>query len=614
MIMGLDPEQGKILATLNSLPKACTSQGDLATKIRLRGDRVAGLLRDLRHRGLVHTYTTSRYTRVEITPAGRSILTSARTVPPSAADMLVKPYLLEKLISQFSTEMASGDPEPLGAIIEHGLQRALKLLGADRVCWYMKHKNSTMMERIYSVHRSGTQESPSSVNVEQIPYAFQYLEQGGSLVLQGPDDLPAEAKCDREFFRKSAIDTLVLIPSSCGTNTLGILGVAAQPKRAGRIGEYLGQLSTLNNLIVTAVERQIVRKWLAESEQRFRALFHAAPVGIALEDSGGSLLFVNPSFCNMLGYSAEELRGKRCTQLSHPEDVKIESLLFKKLMAGEIPSYVIEKRFLRKDGREVWSRVHISLQKSDGASPLVIGMTEDISAQKATTEELHQAEAELQQLAHRLIQVQDEERRRISRELHDDLGQRLSLFAIELDLLKNSLAALGHHREEKQVSDLHLQADELTRDVHELSHELHSGKLQHVGLRAALHDLCNHVSVRHHVNMDFGENSFRLPPEVELCLFRVAQEALNNVIKHSNAKDVAVKLSMAGEKVQLQIKDNGTGFDPAGSFSGIGIVSMRERLRMIGGSLGLQSSSGGGTAVTAEVSVPAHVLSSGTAA
>jgi len=528
--------------------------------------------------------------------------------------MLAKPYLLEKLISQFSTELASSEPEPLGAIIERAMRRALKLLGADRLCWYVKYKDSKSMDRIYSVHRQGTKESPPSVQVEQIPYSFRYLEQGGSLVLHGPDDVPPEAKLDRDFFRKSAIDTLVLIPSSCGTNALGILGVAAQSKRAARIGEYLGQLSMMNNLIVTAVERQIVRKWLADSEQRFRALFHAAPVGIALEDSGGALLFVNPSFCNMLGYTAEELRGMRCTQLSHPEDVKVESVLFKKLMAGEIPSYVIEKRFLRKDGHEVWSRVHISLQKNDGASPLVIGMTEDITEQKATTEELHQAEAELHQLAHRLIQVQDEERRRISRELHDDLGQRLSLFAIELDLLKKSLAALGHHREEKQVSDLHLQADELTRDVHELSHELHSGKLQHVGLRAALQDLCKHVSVRHQVDMDLGESPFRLPPELELCLFRVAQEALNNVIKHSNAKHVAVKLGIAGEMVQLQIRDSGTGFDPSTSFSGIGIVSMRERLRMIGGNLVLRSSCGSGTEVIAEVAVPAQAISSGTAA
>jgi signal transduction histidine kinase len=232
-----------------------------------------------------------------------------------------------------------------------------------------------------------------------------------------------------------------------------------------------------------------------------------------------------------------------------------------------------------------------------------MGMVEDITDMKKAEEELAGAQASLRGLTHRLIQVQDEERRAISRELHDDIGQRLALLSVELDVLRSSLSSPALDREQRQASRLLGDAQELMKDIHQLSHNLHSSKLQHLGLSAALHELCNTVSRLHHVSTNFiGENDIqRLPLELELCFYRVAQEGLNNIMKHSKADQVSVTLHTTGGLARLEIKDTGVGFDSSRAAQGIGLASMAERLRMAGGTLSVISAPGKGTEIKADV-------------
>jgi signal transduction histidine kinase len=260
--------------------------------------------------------------------------------------------------------------------------------------------------------------------------------------------------------------------------------------------------------------------------------------------------------------------------------------------------------------------VDISLLQDHTADPpLVLAMLQDITGYKTAVGELRETQSKLEKLAHRLIQVQDDERSRISRELHDDIGQRLSLFGIELDLLGRSLTKLGYDRKGEQAALLHSQVNEIISDLHDLSHALHSTKLQHLGLRAALRDLCNRISQRHKVAMELSEEGgMRLPSEVNLCFYRVAQEALNNVLRHSAAEQVFVTLSISNGIAQLSIKDTGIGFDTSIYSQGIGLLSMRERLRMMGGEFELESAPGKGTEVTARLHLPVEgAASQGTA-
>jgi signal transduction histidine kinase len=225
----------------------------------------------------------------------------------------------------------------------------------------------------------------------------------------------------------------------------------------------------------------------------------------------------------------------------------------------------------------------------------IAGVTLDVS-------ELKQAQVELQQLAKRLMEAQEEERRRISRELHDDIGQRVALLAIELDLIRQQLDGQTDLRE--RVERAQAATDELGSDLHQLSHTLHSSKLQYLGLPAALRELCTRIGEKHGlaVTMELDEARFVLAEESSLTLYRVAQEALNNVVRHSGATEARVTLSHSPGEVRLVISDNGQGFDPTRKNSGIGLIGMRERLRAIQGDLLIISGPEGGS--TFQVRVP----------
>jgi signal transduction histidine kinase len=195
--------------------------------------------------------------------------------------------------------------------------------------------------------------------------------------------------------------------------------------------------------------------------------------------------------------------------------------------------------------------------------------------------------------------------------LHDDVGQRLSLLMMELDVLKNQMP-LERADDQTKIHNLLGQMDELVTDVHNMSHRLHSSKLQHLGLRVALKEVCRQFSNMHRIQIDLSADFLPMPlPEaVSLCFYRVAQEAVNNAIKHSGSPRVEVQLASDESTLRMRIKDFGIGFDPAERGKGLGLVAMQERLRMIGGTLHIHSSPHIGTELVAEVSLESLPASS----
>ncbi|MCH8321242.1 MAG: sensor histidine kinase, partial [Acidobacteria bacterium] len=216
--------------------------------------------------------------------------------------------------------------------------------------------------------------------------------------------------------------------------------------------------------------------------------------------------------------------------------------------------------------------------------------------------ERKQAETKLLALSRHLIQTQEQERRRIALELHDQLGQDLALLSIEIERLMQkapeSQAQLG-----EKLQGLGMRTKELTSKVQTLSHRLHPSTLAHLGLVAASRSLCQEVSESSDIQIDFSHSdvSRSIPQEVSTCLFRVLQESLTNVVKHSGAKTAQVELAGSPSEIQLQILDSGVGFDPksTGSRGGLGLLSMRERLNLLGGELLIESRPSGNTWIKA---------------
>ena len=342
-----------------------------------------------------------------------------------------------------------------------------------------------------------------------------------------------------------------------------------------------------------------------DSEERFRALFDQASVGVALESMQGEIFHVNPAFTRMLGYSEDQLRTMRCSDFSHPDDETIEMSLFSELREGRRASYQVDKRFRNKIGEWVWARVSVSLLKTEGEEPLVVGFVEDIRDRRQAEEQLRAANVELEQLAGRLLSAQEQERHRISRELHDDIGQRMSLVTSDIGKIEQELRSKRRTEFAERVAALKSQLSELASTIHDMCSNLHSSKLEHLGLRAALKDLgaaiFEHSGVSVRVEVD--EHTDHLQEEVALCFYRVVQEALNNVSKHSKSKSVEVVAKREEGYVRLTILDHGIGFDPSklNGAAGIGLASMRERLRAIDGSLGVKTAVGRGTEIIAKV-------------
>jgi signal transduction histidine kinase len=207
-------------------------------------------------------------------------------------------------------------------------------------------------------------------------------------------------------------------------------------------------------------------------------------------------------------------------------------------------------------------------------------------------------------MAGKLIEAQEQERARIARELHDDINQRLALLAVNLEGLQENLPSSASDLTQK-IGKVSKEVKDLGIDVQALSHQLHSSKLEYLGLQAAAAGFCRELSHQQGVEIDFQWEEFPndLPQETSLCLFRVLQEALQNGVKHSASRHFRVRFSNGSGQVELMVRDLGIGFDPEEAMKGrgLGLTSIRERLKLVNGYLSIYSQPQAGTTILARV-------------
>jgi len=221
--------------------------------------------------------------------------------------------------------------------------------------------------------------------------------------------------------------------------------------------------------------------------------------------------------------------------------------------------------------------------------------------------EWKRSEQALADMTRKLIEAQEQERARIGRELHDDINQRLALLAIELEQLQNNPSEVR-----SRLRELRKETTEIANDVQALSHELHSSKLEILGVVPGIRGWCREFGERQRVEIDFkSEVSNALPFEIGLCLLRVLQEALHNAIKHSGVKRVGVQIEEHSNALHLIVSDSGKGFDveAAKLGRGLGLTSMQERVRLVNGTIAIDSKPMGGTTIHVRVPFRSERLS-----
>ncbi len=349
--------------------------------------------------------------------------------------------------------------------------------------------------------------------------------------------------------------------------------------------------------VLDVTVRKRAEQTLRESEERFRLVANKAPVLIWMSGTDKLCTFFNQCWLDFTGRSMDQELKDGWAAGVHPEDLERCLGIYSSAFDARV-DFEMEYRLRRFDGKYRWIVDYgVPRFESDGAFCGYIGSCVDITDRKLAAESL-------EELSGRLITAQDEERTRIARELHDDFSQRLALQGIGLAQLWKKMPE-SEVEERAKVQELLKGIQEISSDIHSLSHQLHSSKLEHVGLVPALMGLCEELSSRFKVEIAFTDHVFspRIPKDVGLCLFRIAQEALGNVVKHSGAREARVELYSTRNEIRLRVIDAGFGFDPElrKEDAGLGLVSMRERLRLVGGRLSVQSAPMRGTEILAEV-------------
>src|SRR5215469_11883906 len=365
------------------------------------------------------------------------------------------------------------------------------------------------------------------------------------------------------------------------------------------VGEF-GQPSRMIGVNIDVTERKLAEQAVRESEEKFRSVFREAGVGMIIVSPEGRYLAANRTFCDYLGYTEEELLEKNVESITFSEDWPSFSQKLSEALREGHGFRWLQKRCLHKSGRLVHTESSTSLIRSmDGSPQYFVAEVLDVTSRK-------EAEEALSAMTRKLIEAQEQERARIGRELHDDINQRIAMLAVELEQLQDHPSDVSG-----RVKVLRESAVELADDVQALSHDLHSSKLEYLGVVAGMKSWCKEFAERRKVEIDFRSGvSSVLPLAVGLSLFRVLQEALSNAIKHSGVKRVEVELREDSGELRLVIRDLGKGFDVEAAASegkGLGLTSMRERVRLVDGTISIESRPMGGTTIHVHVPLGSHV-------
>jgi two-component system, LuxR family, sensor kinase FixL len=336
---------------------------------------------------------------------------------------------------------------------------------------------------------------------------------------------------------------------------------------------------------------------LGESERRLSLATEAANLGIWIHDLPRDEIWASAKWRELLGFTKFERLDLECfLQRLHRDDRERIREAFTQA-TQHTGHYEEEYRVMLPNGQIRWIASRGNVEFSEGQAVLRRGASLDITRRK-------EAEEAAQSLSGRLIDAQETERKRLARELHDDLSQNLAFLAVELDIFGQK-PPVASNDVSKRMQELSTQVRNMSSSVHRLSHELHPAKLEQLGLMAAVRGFCRDFSSAHNVAIEFVPHDVprSVPDDIALCLYRVVQEGLQNVVKHSGATSAKVELSCGDSELCLVVSDRGRGFDSSVKTheGSLGLISMRERVRLVRGRISVQSRKGEGTRIMVQV-------------
>ncbi len=361
------------------------------------------------------------------------------------------------------------------------------------------------------------------------------------------------------------------------------------------------QAALIFSLFVNLRRRRLAEKSLAESEARLSLAAESADAGLWSIDADNSQVWATDKIRELFSLPKDiPLHYDHFIRRVHPEDCERLNAAFQNALQS-IEEVTAEYRIQRADGNLRWLASYGRPQPAGPGQPMrLMGVTVDITDRKQGEEMLRQNQQDLSRLAGRIISAQEEELRRLSREIHDDLTQRLAAFALDAALIEKQLSP-SQSQTVKDLRGLRDNLSEVSEEVHDLSRRLHPSILDDLGLVQAIQAESVAFINKTGIDLSIATDGFpdSVPQPLALCLYRIIQEGLQNITKHSGAKAASISLQGLSDGIRLLIEDKGVGFDPeeVRKKAGIGLSSMRERVRLLNGVIYYKSVRGQGTQI-----------------
>ena len=347
-------------------------------------------------------------------------------------------------------------------------------------------------------------------------------------------------------------------------------------------------------------ERKKAEEALQQSEEKYRTLVEQASDGIFISDVSGVFYVVNSAGCQLSGYSFEELKQMTIYDLAEPEDLQLNPFQFDKLKSEK--GVTSERKMLKKDGMVIDIEVNAKLL-SDGR---FLAFIKDITERKKAEQELKESYDAIRELTSYLEKIREEERTNISREIHDELGQQLTVLKMDISWIKKKIKDLADASVLQRVDDMLSLLNETVNSVRRISSNLRPSLLDDLGLVVAIEWQLSEFEKRSGIKTVFtaDEIGMEIDRDIATGLFRIFQESLTNAAKHAEATEITVSLQKINDQLILHIRDNGLGYENEAvkNKKTFGILGMQERSLMMGGECRIKSETGTGTSV--EVIVP----------
>ncbi|MFC2019354.1 PAS domain S-box protein [Chloroflexota bacterium] len=496
-------------------------------------------------------------------------------------------------------------------VLSSAIEKVAEIMDVEIVLIFLVNQETLELDHI--AHKGVSRDFISAIDKIRVGEGF-----NGGVAATGKAIIVKDASSDPRLCREEVVNegiyAQLIVPLRFKGVVTGTLCAATRQPRQFQT-EEIDLLSTIGNAIGVALENARLyteQKQLAAdlkiSERNYRILFESANDAIYVHDQDGNTIAANQAAAKLTGYSVKELSQMNVRSFLSKESLTLAKQVGQHLRRSEDLKQPYKQRVLRRDGAERTLMLSTSMIDIDNNHNVFYNIARDVTEEQLMRENTR---FYLQQV----VQAQEEERKRIARELHDDTTQLLVSLSRQLD---NVIRKKSHLPKDDMfaLKDLQVQLNRAIRSVHRFSQDLRPSLLDDLGLIPAFRSLTRSVKEYDMINteLEVTGNEKRFLPEVEIQLFRIVQEALSNIRKHSGASEARLLLDFTEDSVKIVIVDNGCGFEVPERVDGLprsgklGLAGIQERVQLLGGTLEIESAPGKGTTIKVKVKTQNHRL------